>query len=269
MTELTPYMENYANAYFRLWESMTKIDQAHRHLAKKINNRLYSSLTEKYKVTIDEVACILSYCDEQIKYLNIRVRQLYDNGYHPSVLPTPGQDKATALISQKEDLKGDALMLAKDMKRVAEALAYADDILESLKSRYIEKRKEASLRRKGINPMLYEIEASYRSLSKLEDCLDVVSISVCDALDGSPDSGIFMDLLMQATDLGNRISQSRFQISKVMEKMISKTGDMKSDLSAHDLKLIFDLKRDKRELEKAVSRFSIEATKTINARTTV
>ena len=68
---------------------------------------------------------------------------------------------------------------------------------------------------------------------------------MCDRLDSRPDDSDYMSLLMRATDLSNKLSEARYQISSIMDKMISKSGkgktiNGKSDLSAHDMKLVFE-----------------------------
>lgn len=262
MTEITPYFDNHKSNHMRLRESLSKIQQANTHLKNKLNNKLYSSLSEKYKITTGEVADILTYCAEQTELLSAHLEKIYTERDESEEMII---DTSSALF-KKSNTHGEALMLAKNINKLAEALSYADDILESVKSHYIEKRKETALRRKGINPTLYDIESSYRYLSNLEDTLDVISISVCDALDGNPDNGVFMDLLMQATDLSSRLSEARHQISKVMEKMISKSGTLRSDFSAHELKMIFDLKRERRALEQAISLYSRQVAKELNAK---
>ena len=279
MSKIIRYNDEKTENFIIISEIIGKMEQICIYLNNKINSNFYQSLPKEYLVMKEEISGILEYSKNRLTEHVQALTELYKMGYSTKSYLSPiyiliedikimRADNLDSYMAFCERIKGERFglkmeshYLINQMTKTAEGLIYSYDLLESMKAEYIQRRKTSSLRRKGINPMLYDIEAAYRLLSKLEDNLDVISISVCDRLDSRPDDSDYMSLLMRATDLSNKLSEARYQISSIMDKMISKSGkgktiNGKSDLSAHDMKLVFELKASRREVESAVKIFS-------------
>lgn len=218
--------------YSKLMDAIYKLESTHDFLKSKIENSFFAKLPRDYNITKAEVQDILRFSE---KYITIQ------------------KDAVIALMNELSGARDKQIAIraiGSQLAKISEALSYASDILDSIKTHHIESKKRKTLLRKGVNPYVYEVQSTYAHLNKLEDVLDNVSIDLCDALDMMPNNIRLLELLTRSSDLSEAFNAEKARVSSIMDKLIA-TGKY-SDITASQMKLVFDIKTKKKQLEKDV-----------------